>query len=345
MSQMHALIAGLGSIGNRHLNNLMTLGVKRITVLRRPGSNPHFGVPPGVNVVHDVASAIECSPSFAVVCTPSSRHVSLAVQLISHGTPCLIEKPLHDRIDASVNELAEISAASIAGQLSGMAYCMRFHRAYAMAAGMLAGGELGRCIYGKAWFEGYLPEWHPWENFAQSYAASNRLGGGALRTLDHEIDFMNWSLGRAVESTGLTANVGGIQIEADEVAHLCSRHNSGCSSQICLALCRKPPSRGFEFVCQNGVLRYCLESKRLKVCRHAGNWETLLNLPETETDRMYLELLREFVQQIQTGKASPLIPGVEAGINSLRIIDACRETANPWPVLNTQQLEHEHVSS
>lgn len=323
MRQTHALIIGLGSIGYRHLRNLIALGVKRITVLRRPTANPQFDVPHGVDVVHDVAAAIERSPSFAIVCTPSNQHVSTALQLITHGIPCLIEKPLHDRLDASVNELAELSKATSAGQLSGMAYCMRFHRAYAMAANLLGGSDLGRCIYGKAWFEGYLPDWHPWEHFTDSYAASSTLGGGALSTLDHEIDFMNWVLGRAVESTGLTANAGAIQIEADEVAHLCSRHETGCTSQICLALCRKPPSRGFEFVCQDGVLRFRLEDRQLEVRRHAGTWETLLHLPDMETDTMYLEILREFVQQVQTGKASRLVPGVEDGINSLRVIDAC----------------------
>ena len=45
-------------------------------------------------------------------------------------------------------------------------------------------------LYAKAWFESYLPSWHPWEDYGLSYAARKDLGGGALRTLDHEIDFL-----------------------------------------------------------------------------------------------------------------------------------------------------------
>ena len=40
----------------------------------------------------------------------------------------------------------------------------------------------------------YLPDFHPYENYKNSYAASKKLGGGALNTLSHEVDLIAFFL-------------------------------------------------------------------------------------------------------------------------------------------------------
>ena len=42
----------------------------------------------------------------------------------------------------------------------------------------------------------YLPDWHPWEDYRQSYAARADQGGGVILTLIHELDYLHWLFGK-----------------------------------------------------------------------------------------------------------------------------------------------------
>lgn len=191
--QLRGAIVGFGSIGRRHAENLKKLGVECLVVVRRPsGRNPAFTPPEGACIVASHAEAIAEGLDFAVICNPTRFHVDSALPYLAAGIPILMEKPISDRCE-DARQLAE--EASRRGLPACMAYCMRYHPAYAAAREAVRAGTIGRVLYAKAWFESYLPAWHPWEDYRQSYAARKDLGGGALRTLDHEIDFLNWCLG------------------------------------------------------------------------------------------------------------------------------------------------------
>ena len=42
----------------------------------------------------------------------------------------------------------------------------------------------------------YLPDWHPYENYKESYAAKKELGGGVVLTSIHELDYLYWLFGK-----------------------------------------------------------------------------------------------------------------------------------------------------
>lgn len=72
IENLSGIIIGLGSIGNRHLNNLMSLGLSNLNVVRRSSStNQHFKVPNHVGVFHNLETVLSKKPDFAVVCNPS----------------------------------------------------------------------------------------------------------------------------------------------------------------------------------------------------------------------------------------------------------------------------------
>jgi predicted dehydrogenase len=153
-----------------------------------------------------------------------------------------MEKPISDR-STDARQLAE--EASRRGLPACMAYCMRYHPAYAAAHEALRADAIGRVLYAKAWFESYLPAWHPREDYRQSYAARKDLGGGALRTLDHEIDFLNWCLGTPQAVVGSGGRSGALDGDADDHAALLIRYPGGAVATVQLSLCRRDRSRGF----------------------------------------------------------------------------------------------------
>ena len=320
--KLRGVIVGLGSIGNRHLNNLLSLGVGGMTVVRRKESqNAQFVPPSNATVVHSIEEAIDLDPDFAVVCNPSHLHASTALQFLNAGIHVLIEKPMGRSIDADVDAL--ISAAKSSDQVCAMAYCMRYHPAYRLAKEQVQSGAIGRPLYGKAWFEGYLPDWHPWEDYKKSYAALPEQGGGVLRTLDHELDFLNWVFGPAIRAKGFAINTGGIGIEADDLAMYSMHHPENVTSQVTVSFCRKPASRGFEFVGDKGVLSF--EMARAQVNLTLADEKeptTILDLQGYDINQMYMDLCSSYLMRILglATESADVATGVEA-LNTIELLE------------------------
>lgn len=324
LEEATGVVVGLGSIGNRHLQNLIKLGIKNLYVLRRSKQrNSAFALSEGVRELHSIEDALAKPLDFAIICNPTYLHASTAVPFLENGVPTLIEKPLGKQIGEHESHLEKVAEASSA--FCAMAYCMRYHRAYRMAHCQIHEGKIGRCIYAKAWFEGFLPAWHPWEDYRSSYAAIEEMGGGALRTLDHELDFLNWTFGTASLLQGIVKNTGSIQIESDDLAFYQLMHPQNVVSSVAVSMCRNPPSRGFEFVGDKGVISYNLDSAKLVfACRESKEVSVLCKTDDYDINEMYVDLIRDFLECAICGKQSDAIAPLESGISNLKLLESAR---------------------
>ena len=87
------LIVGLGSIGKRHKELVHQLFPNAaVEVLRlREKTRP---IDSGSEFLTTIQDAKEFSPEIAVLCTPSTTHISLALDLAKGEAHLLIEKPI-----------------------------------------------------------------------------------------------------------------------------------------------------------------------------------------------------------------------------------------------------------
>ena len=320
LQALRVAVVGLGSIGRRHLENLNRLGVAARVAVRRPrGANAAFEPPAGVAVAHSLQEALGDPLDAAIICNPTSLHVATALEYLEAGVPVLIEKPIAHRLDDAERLIV---AARRSGACAGMAYAMRYHPAYRLARDAIAEGRIGRMLYAKVWFEAYLPDWHPWEDYRQGYAARRDLGGGALPTLDHELDFLNWCLGQAERAEGRSGRSGALDMDADDWATLSMRYPSGVTAGGTFSLCRRDRSRGFEFVGERGTLQFDFESGRLELARGGEHGAELLwNGAAYDLNDIYLEMLRDFLGAVVDRRRQAPVP-LEAGLHALRVAGA-----------------------
>ncbi|MEX0711874.1 MAG: Gfo/Idh/MocA family oxidoreductase [Pirellulales bacterium] len=318
ISRVRVAVVGYGSIGRRHFDNLGRLGVSRRVVVRRPhGANAAFTPPPGARVVHSHREALAEGLDLAIIANPTRLHVAAALEYAEAGVAVLVEKPLAAELSecGRLVELASHSDVPI-----GMAYCLRYHPAYAAACARIAQGSIGRLLYGKAWFEDYLPDWHPWEDYRDGYAARADLGGGVLPTLDHELDFLNWCLGAPASATGCTLRSGALDTDVPDLAMLAVRYPGGVTADAVLSLCRRDRTRGFEFVGSEATLHFRFETGRLELAAGPGRPpEPIWHDPAYDLNRMYLDMLADFLEHVVSRRPPP-VP-LAAGIDSLRLIE------------------------
>ena len=212
---MRILIAGLGSVGQRHARNLRALrgaGIELLAFRRRGlrhvvtdslGRDDSFDVEAelGIHAFHELDAALAAKPDAVFVCTPTSRHLEVAQRAAEAGCHLFIEKPVSSSL-AGVDLLAHAVARQGLVALVGCQW--RFHPCVRALRDVLEKGTLGAVQHAEFDYAEYLPDWHPYEDYRQSYAARAELGGGVVLTQIHDFDLAWWLFGApsAIRATG-----------------------------------------------------------------------------------------------------------------------------------------------
>lgn len=184
---MKALVLGYGSIGARHARILTELGCATTVVSAR---QVDFA-----DTMHDLAKAVrERAPDYVVIANATGSHAAALRDLAStnFGGRVLIEKPLFGHAE-------QFPALPFA--MAGVAYNLRFHPMIERLRALLAGESIlsVQCYVGQ-----YLPDWRPGTDYRQCYSVHADRGGGVLRDLSHEFDYLGHLLGpwRRVSAVG-----------------------------------------------------------------------------------------------------------------------------------------------
>jgi len=95
-----------------------------------------------------------------------------------------------------------------------VAYNLRFHPVIQKLHEFLNGKE----IYSIQVYVGqYLPDWRLGNDYTRSYSASKAQGGGVLRDLSHELDYISWIAGRWKRVAAIGGKLSDLQINSDDV--------------------------------------------------------------------------------------------------------------------------------
>lgn len=266
---LSVLICGLGSIGRRHLRHFRALGCAPIWAWRTGKATlPDDGQPAPEAVFRDLSEALAQRPDVVVVANPTALHLDTALAAVRAGCHVLIEKPLAHRLDGWEELAAEAARRE---RVVRVAQNLRFHPQLRRLREIIASGEpLGRPLLARAHIGGYLPDWHPWEDYRVSYAARRELGGGAALTNIHELDYLLWLLGPARRFSGLELPLHPLGTDVDEAAAFVLEHAGGALSVATLSLVHKPQARALEISFTGGNASLDLLSGQLRLALANG---------------------------------------------------------------------------
>lgn len=85
---------GLGSIGTRHLRNLLRLGGHDLLVYDPRANEIGFTIVPHVARTADLEKVWYFSPDYVLICTPPATHYALAYEALFRRINTFIEKPM-----------------------------------------------------------------------------------------------------------------------------------------------------------------------------------------------------------------------------------------------------------
>jgi len=331
--QWRILVSGVGSAGERHIRNLLALGQGEIAVHRSRGL-PFRTLDREFATFDDLAHALsEWRPEIVFVTGPTALHLPVATAAAEAGCHAFVEKPLADT-DVGVERL-EVALAS-SGRSLMVGYMLRFHPLLQQVKAWLGDGTLGQPLHWRSTWGEYLPDWHPWEDYRESYAARRDLGGGPVLTFSHDLDLALWLLGAVEQACALPMPASPLSMDVPPGVDLLLRHERGALSNLHLDFWQRPPQRTYEIVGTRG--RAELDYYAGTLTRYAypdddaitpGDLDVATPVEVASVPRgwdrndMFVEELRYFLDCLADGRAPE--PGLDAATASARLAHALGE--------------------
>jgi predicted dehydrogenase len=320
------LIVGLGSIGARHARvaRLVCPGVHIVALRHRATDDSREVVDAQVTTVE---AALATRPQAAVIASPATHHIGVALALARAGVPLLVEKPLAADTDG-VTELITTCAERGVPLLVG--YNLRYLPSLQRFHADVRAGRVGRVLSVRAEVGQYLPSWRPGQDYRQSVSARQALGGGVLLELSHELDYLRWLCGDVVWVSAIVVRQSDLEIDVEDTAHLTlgfAPDDAGRSvvASVSLDFIRHDTTRQCTVIGAEGSLRWTAATGRVEwFGRGASAWQTVSE-EASERDATYLAEWREFVACINSSR-SPQVTG-EDGRAVLEVIAAARRSA------------------
>lgn len=319
------LVVGLGSIGKRHLANLMTLYPDAQFVVLRHSRLPQNEAQPvgNINTVYDINLALAYRPDIAVICSPASEHVAIATILAQHGVHLFIEKPISNHL-TGVDELIQLCEQNKLVLMIG--YTLRFLPSLQQFVAALKEGCVGKVYYAHAMVGQYLPDWRPNADYRQSVSAQQVLGGGVLLELSHEIDYLTWLFGVVCSVQGYAQRLSTLEIDVEDSADAILCFASGVVAHVHMDMFQRHTVRHCRVVGSDGTLIW--DGMKHSVMLHKSDIDTIVlfepPLPHQRND-IYMAHIQHFVACV-LGQAQPFTSASEAR-HTLEIVTAIKEAA------------------
>lgn len=321
------LIVGLGSIGTRHARLVREVAPSiEIIALRHreyPGRLPE-GIDRSVLSLDD---ALKFSPQAAVIATPASHHLDVALPLANAGVHLLVEKPISSSTQG-VSDLINVCRARGITLLTG--YNLRFSPSLQRFRELLQEKRVGTVLSVRAEAGQFLPSWRPGSDYRETVSAKAALGGGVLLELSHEIDYLRWLFGEIEWVSAIQRKQSGLEIDVEDTAHLIlgfvpEPGTVPVMAALNMDCIRHDTTRTCTAIGERGSLRWNAATGSVEVFEQGGNaWETLFR-HEGQRDDSYVAEWRHFLACTGDG-APPMVSGHD-GLAVLRVIEAARRSS------------------
>lgn len=294
---MKILIAGLGSIGKRHLEALQKIDGVEVSALRTGKGT--LKDKSSLHEFYSIEDALAYKPDGVLIANPTSKHVETALPFLEKGIKVLIEKPIDDSISES-QKLKNYEDDIL------VAYCMRFFPISTFFKDLISKEKVFKISFQRSF---YLPKFHPYADYRTEYAAKKELGGGVIRTFSHEIDMMVDWFGMPISMAGATDKISHLEMDTDDFAYFTAKTKSGARVNFELDFFSPVNVNCGEAFTYKGKYSWDMKSIRFHSYDETEEKE-ILKYGDNAFNDMYLNQVKDFIGFIE-GK-----PSINATYNS-----------------------------
>lgn len=319
------VVAGAGSIGRRHANNLVDLGVKVSLVdpddeVRKSIENESdFDVYESLHYPLDQELI-----DFVVVAAPNRFHIDIAIEAAESDCHLFVEKPLSDSM-SRINELENLVKQKNLVSLVGCN--LRFQPEIKKMRELLNDNVIGNVIAARIEGGSYLPEWFPDTDYTKSYSAREDLGGGVILDYIHEINYARWFFGEFDTIMAMTGQRSKLEIETNDVAAILAESMDNVICEFHFDYIQRSYSRSCHIIGEDGTIRWSWPEERVNwYIANDRDWHSFERSRDWEINEMYVDEIRHFLECIKNHEET--ICPVDCGRRDLMFALAAQESAS-----------------
>jgi predicted dehydrogenase len=345
------LMIGLGGIGQRHVRNLRALLSDSAEIIayrvRRQMHvvTPVMGADRNRNVENEymirtfsnLEEALAEKPDIAFICNPSSLHISVALDCVQANCDVFVEKPLSDSL-RGIQKL--IHTAEENKTIAMVGYQLRFHPCLRALADTVKSGILGNLLAVRATVGEYLPNWHPYEDYRQMYAARADLGGGVVLSQIHEFDYLYSLFGVPKRIYALGGHWSDLEIDVEDTASIlmeCCSANHPFPVQLHQDYVQSPPSRQCEVIGDRGRVVMDLHALSVSVFTRGNTTAQVQNFSGFERNQLFIDQLKHFLDCVKS-RTKPIVD-LRDGLQSLRMALAAKRSIEDHEPIELSSIE------
>ncbi len=305
------LIVGFGSIGKRHVNNLLRSTNSNLIIFskRQKIQNSDFfnfkQTKNRIKITTDFKKCLEENPDLAFITNETSLHVKYAIKLATRGIHIFIEKPLSN----SLENLEKLMIIVREKKVIVMVGCnFRFYPPIQKIKEMVDKKIIGKIISLQIENSSYLPDWHPHENYKKGYAAKDELGGGVTLTQIHELDFISWIFGKIKKFHSFVGKFSMLDVTSDDLCAGILKLENNIIVELHLDYFSRPYYKRFKMRGTQGILYWSSEKNLLKIFNFKKQcWSTIkiennYKLRKKLVNKMYVDEIKYFLKCLSDKK-------------------------------------------
>jgi predicted dehydrogenase len=315
------LVVGYGSIGKRHVENLLSISNLEVIVCTK--RNDVGKLKKHAKVYSTIKQCLEEKPDIGIIANETSLHVPTAIKLAKAGLDIFLEKPLSN----SLKDVEKLHTIVKKKKLITQMGCnMRFHPCIKKIKSMIEQQKIGRIISVQVQTCSYLPDYHPWEDYRKGYAARKDLGGGVILTQIHEIDYMYWLFQEVENVISLSGKFSDLDITAEDCVSSLLKFKNKIMGELHMDYFQRPDFRSCKIRGTKGEIYWDSDNNHVNIySMNKKRWKTELEIKNYQRNFSYVEQLKHFIKCVKQRKET--INDIEQGIATLKIALAMKKSS------------------
>jgi predicted dehydrogenase len=314
--RMNILLIGLGSIGKRHLRNILSLGYNDVSVVSNSFSaNAEFEKVTVFKTIDEAFASNHFDAAF--VCSPTAFHIEQLIALLKNRVKSIyIEKPLNNSLQ-NVDVVLQLANKYFPHIVVG--YDLHFDPGIQRIREWIKENRIDRIVSANAFVGQHLPQWRPYEDHRQGMSAKKETGGGVMLDLIHEVDYLYWLLGNVETVACNYINTGELEIETEEAADMLLKFSNGVTATVHLDYWQPKLKRFCILTGTKGTIHWNLSEQNVTITNLQGEQEEFSYQSFNRNDR-FVCIVKTFLENANDERLTKLPDAIE----SLKVILAAK---------------------
>lgn len=328
---MKFCVIGTGSIGKRHIKNLIGLGYKNIIAVSEFSKKNSLLISDlEIKVYHSFETAIKTEKiTHVFIANPSSMHEQFLETSLNYNFHVYLEKPVcldsSDLLDTYKKFEQSKGSVFVGNQF-------RYNHILIKIKEMIENNSIGEIIRVNAHLGEHVADYHPNEDFRNSYAAKKDLGGGILLTQVHQINYINWLFGNITSLSAFEVPTKILNLEVEENISYTAVTNRNILISANLNFLERPKRVSLEIIGTQNSIYWDYFENTLKIIDN----EKCIDIFKSEQtrDQMFQDCLKNYINS--SNKKELPKTSFEDGIYDLKVIRAIRNSIQNKKMINVE---------